>query len=242
MLTGLKIFSIVDTVTATPGPEMLPSRWSAWEVGVEVLVCHRVPEVAAGLAALLLTDPRVHNADFACGVDNVLAAVTNKHYDIQVIGAASVEVCQQAIRTIITENRDVHIPHHRVLIGLNPPAEIISRAVRLGYHAFIDLAADPTNIVDRILSQIETPHQVVTLAETGTPLVSIFHDDIDRVIVERIIDGDSDTEIAEKIHYAVQSVRNRVSRLLKETGARNRTHLAVLFVRAGGVSIRKSGT
>ena len=209
---------------------------------MEVLVCHPVPEVAAGLAALLLEDPRVRNADFACGEENVLAAVTRKQFDIQIIGAASIEVCYRAIKTIITENRAVHIPRYRVLIGLNPPAEIINRAVRLGYNAFIDLAADPSNIVDRILAQVETPHQVVTLTETGIPLVSIFHDDIDRMIVEGIIDGDSDTEIAEKIHYAVQSVRNRVSRLLKETGARNRTHLAVLFVRAGGVSIREINT
>lgn len=125
---------------------------------MEVLVCHRVPEVAEGLAALLATDPRVRNADSASGGENVLAAVTNKQYDIQIIGAASVEVCHDIIVTVARENRVVHVPRYRVLLGLNPPAEIISRAVRMGYHALIDLAEDPGNIVDRILSQIATPH------------------------------------------------------------------------------------
>ena len=52
-----------------------------------------------------------------------------------------------------------------------------------------------------------------------------------------IVEGLTDPEIAEKLHYAVQSIRNRVSRLLAESGARNRTHLVALFLQDGGVSI-----
>ncbi len=51
----------------------------------------------------------------------------------------------------------------------------------------------------------------------------------DREIVGLIAAGYSDKEIAEVLHYSHQTICNRVSRLLLETGARNRTQLAVKF-------------
>lgn len=58
-----------------------------------------------------------------------------------------------------------------------------------------------------------------------------LHDHIDREIVRLIARGYADREISHCIFLSAQTVRNRVSRLLERSGARNRTHLAVLYVR-----------
>lgn len=57
-------------------------------------------------------------------------------------------------------------------------------------------------------------------------------DEIDREIVQMIAAGYSDREIAEFACLNHQTVRNHVSRILGETGARNRTHLAVIYLAA----------
>lgn len=54
-------------------------------------------------------------------------------------------------------------------------------------------------------------------------------DDTDRQIVRLIAGGQSDKQIAEAVHLNVQTVRNRVSRLLNRFGKDNRTQLAVFI-------------
>lgn len=54
--------------------------------------------------------------------------------------------------------------------------------------------------------------------------------DVDREIVALVALGRCDREIAEVINYSHQTVRNRVSKILQTTGARNRTHLATIYL------------
>ena len=56
-------------------------------------------------------------------------------------------------------------------------------------------------------------------------------DDTDRQILRLIADGQSDKQIAEAVFLSVQTVRNRVSRLLNRFGKDNRTQLAVFIAR-----------
>jgi DNA-binding NarL/FixJ family response regulator len=70
--------------------------------------------------------------------------------------------------------------------------------------------------------------------EAGTPEsfgLIFVRDDLDRRIVESIADGLGDRDICAAIFLSHQTVRNRISRILLETGVRNRTHLAVLYLR-----------
>jgi DNA-binding CsgD family transcriptional regulator len=55
-------------------------------------------------------------------------------------------------------------------------------------------------------------------------------DDTDRSIIQLIASGYTDREIAETVFLSHQTVRNRVSRILTYSGARNRTHLACLYL------------
>ena len=54
-------------------------------------------------------------------------------------------------------------------------------------------------------------------------------DDNDRLIAELIARGYSDKQIAENVYLGLQTVRNRVSRMLSRFDKENRTQLALLF-------------
>lgn len=54
----------------------------------------------------------------------------------------------------------------------------------------------------------------------------------DRRIIELVAEGLADKEIASLVFLSPQTVRNRISHILYVSGARNRTQLAVSFIRA----------
>lgn len=65
------------------------------------------------------------------------------------------------------------------------------------------------------------------------PLVGrriVSRDPVDEAIVELVAAGYTDREIAEVMHYSHQSIRNKLSRILMESGLRNRTQLAALQI------------
>ncbi|MEY2975832.1 MAG: hypothetical protein RIR49_2252 [Actinomycetota bacterium] len=113
----------------------------------------------------------------------------------------------------------------------------IDWALQLGY----DDVIDATDTRDEIRRQVRDLHegrrQVTDLSGPEADLddphtLSVqLNDIIDREIVRLISRGYADREIAEWVYLSPQTVRNRVSRLLERSGARNRTQLAVLFVR-----------
>jgi DNA-binding NarL/FixJ family response regulator len=57
--------------------------------------------------------------------------------------------------------------------------------------------------------------------------------DTDREIAVLISRGMTDRDIAETVHFSLQTVKNRVSKILTQVGAANRTQLAVLVAMAG---------
>lgn len=60
--------------------------------------------------------------------------------------------------------------------------------------------------------------------------VIFVSDETDREIVQLVASGFTDREIAEIVNYSHQTVRNRLSRILGDSGARNRTHLACMYL------------
>lgn len=60
-------------------------------------------------------------------------------------------------------------------------------------------------------------------------LMRDISDGTDRQILALIAQGKFDKEIADELFLSLQTIRNRISRMLAGSGARNRTHLAMLF-------------
>lgn len=202
---------------------------------MDVLLSHQVPEIGRFLAHRLGQDERVARADFVHGEDRVLDAVVSHQYDVHLIGHTSLPVCRSVTRRVIEQDIIIHVPHRRVLFGDSPSALSVAHAIWLGFDGVVDLAGTSA-VVDNLLGDTVSPIEFARLSGTGAPLVAICHDRTDIHVLAGIVEGLSDPEIAETLHYAVQSIRNRVSRLLTESGARNRTHLAALFMREGGVA------
>lgn len=59
----------------------------------------------------------------------------------------------------------------------------------------------------------------------------VTQDAVDERIVNLVAEGLSDKQIGAAIGFSAQTVRNRISRMLNDSGLRNRTELAVQFVR-----------
>jgi DNA-binding NarL/FixJ family response regulator len=59
----------------------------------------------------------------------------------------------------------------------------------------------------------------------------VTQDAVDERIVNLVAEGLSDKQIGTAIGFSAQTVRNRISRMLNDSGLRNRTELAVQFVR-----------
>lgn len=71
-------------------------------------------------------------------------------------------------------------------------------------------------------------------ASTTVDIASVCTNAVDRHIIELVADGLADKEIARLVYLSHQTVRNRISRILAVSGARNRTHLAAAFIRYSG--------
>jgi DNA-binding NarL/FixJ family response regulator len=125
----------------------------------------------------------------------------------------------------------------KMCLGSFATEATVDWALQLGYDDVID-STDPRDDIRRQIRDLhEGRRQVTDLSgpesDTDDPhtLSVQLHDVIDREIVRLISRGYADREIAQWVYLSPQTVRNRVSRLLERSGTRNRTQLAVLFVR-----------
>lgn len=207
------------------------------ESGVDVLVSRTMESLGAMIAHMLSHDPRVGRADHATGRDAVVAMLSARQYDLHLIGESSLPICREITQAIAGSALSVNVPTRRILIGEAPSAMSVAQAIWMGFDGVIDLSRHAGSAsVGFLLDEPATPVEYLRLSATGAPIVAICHDKTDIRILTGIVEGLTDPEIAEKLHYAVQSIRNRVSRILAESGARNRTHLVALFLQDGGVS------
>jgi DNA-binding NarL/FixJ family response regulator len=82
-----------------------------------------------------------------------------------------------------------------------------------------------------MLSSNIDEHLVREAQSQSSDLQDVCRDEVDVQIISLIIQGYGNEEIALKTFIAVQTVRNRISRLLAAAGAKNRTQLAIMFSR-----------
>lgn len=202
---------------------------------MDVLVSYGFEEMGQLIAHLLGHDARVGRADLVVGADHVLSAVSGHQYDLHLVGLTSIATCRAVTKRIIDEEIVVYQPTRRVLIGESPSALNVANAIWLGFDGVIDLNKVHGSMCEALLTPAPTPIGHYRLVATGSPIVGICHDKTDIRILTGIVEGLTDPEIAENLHYAVQSIRNRVSRILHDSGAHNRTQLATMFLQPGGV-------
>jgi DNA-binding NarL/FixJ family response regulator len=102
-----------------------------------------------------------------------------------------------------------------------------------GASAFVLKSGDSSLLVKTIIDvsmglNLFNREALEELSLRGLDLLGTL-DEFDRAILRLLGTGASDQQIAEAVHLNLQTVRNRVSRMLKKFGYENRTQLA-LFV------------
>lgn len=127
--------------------------------------------------------------------------------------------------------------HKRVVLARGITTALLVQAANGGFDDVVDITGkDP---VESLREVVEGRHSLRDHAEwrnlefiLDTSAVEIiYHDDLDREIVAMVAVGQSNHEIAECIHLSYQTVRNRISRILDDSGIRNRTQLAAIYLR-----------
>ena len=130
-------------------------------------------------------------------------------------------------------------PCKRVVLARGPSPTLLVIAAQAGFDDVVDVAQPFGALVDQLQELVDgkrhlRSHPIWKSLEYPvdmTRLEVIMADETDGQIVGLIAAGLSDREIADLVFLSCQTVRNRVSRLLDRCGARNRTQLALLYVR-----------
>lgn len=216
--------------------------------GMKVLISSASIGFAEMLADLLRLRPEVESVDVPRNVEETLVALEAEEFSVHLVGGASLEYVRRSRDDAINSHRTFSASGELVLMMNEPEPFRVLLAREWGFSRVIDMRLPLESIVDRILAQPDTETWTEDLIDNfqvgesaAAPTLSeICRDKVDMSIVEGIVEGLSDPEIAARINYAVQSVRNRVSRILAASECRNRTHFAVQMMRVRNV--RRTGT
>ncbi|MDA0371587.1 MAG: LuxR C-terminal-related transcriptional regulator [Actinomycetota bacterium] len=127
-----------------------------------------------------------------------------------------------------------------VLLIRAPDPLLVSRAQLFGFAGVVDLALDTTSVIASIRELVELGPSIeasdIWTLDSNAVLQSHFcqhcRDTRDVDILRHIVDGHTDAQIAYKLNLNAQTVRNRVSNMLLESGMPNRTQLAIDFYRS----------
>ena len=202
---------------------------------MKILVSIKGSLFGPGLVDLLSGHPGVSQVDIADDFDGVLNALSSQRYDLHVVGIACLDIAFAIGRHHKRNGSALFDPAERVLVAVDPDPLAVMEVRRLGFARVMGPSLD---LVERLTCPVgsgvwrgDHVDNFPVGDSAATTLADICHDEVDRRIITLIVDGYSDAEIAEQMNYAVQSVRNRVSRMLQAGGFRNRTDLAVKMVK-----------
>jgi len=88
--------------------------------------------------------------------------------------------------------------------------------------------------------RIDTGQFAVAADRGSTQIRAIAADHVDEEILHMLITGASNDQIAKSVYLSIQTVKNRVSRMLKVAGVANRTELAVQLTCGGSTTTKRA--
>ena len=202
-----------------------------------VLICHNLDLVACGVASLLRESFPTLSVSAATTVGGIVENL-ELGVDLVVMGAACLVLYESASNEAFQRGVSVSQPKV-VLLSSEVSDELVKEAGLQGIDAVIDVR-QPADLV--VLSIAEVFHSATRasgvyafqhwkLGRQTLDLSRVCRDDVDVRIISLIIQGMGNEEIAAETFIAIQTVRNRISRLLAAAGAKNRTQLAIMFSR-----------
>lgn len=201
-----------------------------------VVICHTTEEPAARLADALLGAKVAGTAEISIGFGRAIELASQPgKVDALLIDSALIEKCLER-GTKIQSGRN-GVPR-RIVLAPHVPNSLVIQTAQAGLDDVVDMSATAEVLLtalrdslsgrrsvmsNPIWRSIASPRDVHTIA-------SPYRDTIDREIVSMIAAGLTDEEISHGVYLSCQTVRNRISRMLERSGARNRTHLASIHI------------
>lgn len=202
-----------------------------------VVVCH-VSEAAAAQMADALTKARVAtSAEVSVGFGRANELISQAgRVDACLIDSLLMAQCLERGR-IQKGPRGSEL--RRIMLAPGVPNSLLVQAAQAGLDDVVDLSDDVDALLKNLRDSLAGRRSLGShpLWRTVAPprdvntIASPYRDVIDREIVSMIAVGLTDDEIAKGVYLSCQTVRNRISRMLERSGARNRTHLASVYIR-----------
>ncbi len=207
---------------------------------IRVLIVDDHELVRAGLRSLLQTEPDIEIVAEAATGGQALVHGRHLRPDVVMLDArlpdmAGPDVCRglcealpDAAVAILTTFSDDELVRQCVRAGAR--GYLLKEIPSLDLAASIRSLARGESVVDRkVLSQVmAVARQSVASGDPDQPLT-----ERQRVILRLVADGLSNREIAEHVHLSELTIKTYMEDLLKQLGARNRVHAAILATRRG---------
>jgi DNA-binding NarL/FixJ family response regulator len=207
---------------------------------IRVLIVDDHELVRAGLRSLLQSEPDLEIVAEAATGSQALVQARRVRPEVVLLDArlpdmAGPEVCRDlcealpdvavAILTTFTDDDLV-----RQCVRAGAKGYLLKEIPRMDLAASIRSLASGESVVDRkVLPQVlAVARQTAQLEDPDQPLT-----ERQRVILRLVADGLSNREIAERVHLSELTVKSYIEDLLKQLGARNRVHAAILATRRG---------
>lgn len=203
---------------------------------VHVLICSRSEAKGRFASDVLSNFADIEVVGLAHGDDGIRTALSSTQFDICILGPTSVDK-KYDLDPLIP---GVHFPLRKyVMLNTHVTTERVILAHQLGMHDVIDIGLHMATLNDRLrkvllgevdLSRIESITEIVCWLRSDN-IAHLAQDEIDIRILIELIEGRTNEEIAATVALALQTVRNRISRLMKAAQVSNRTQLATLLLR-----------
>lgn len=201
---------------------------------IRVAVCDDHAMVREALANVIGVDPNIEVVGTTDSAAATLALLDAYSVDVLVLdvrlnGESGLELARKVIASY---------PGVRVVVLTSFASEgLLVEAYELGASAFLLKTGDASGLVSAI-RDVAAGRRLINAAEVRAASVAIERNGVgairkldanDRMIATLIAQGYSDKQIAESVFLGLQTVRNRVSRMLSRFDKQNRTQLALMF-------------
>jgi len=182
----------------------------------------------ASLAAILQPWPEFEVASNCTSSDELTRAIIKERPVLVAVGhqlIGAIATTRDALRA-----QGVSEPRWMLMLSHIDPSTLLSAAIAGLDHMFTsDQLVPAERFADQLRGYANNDVRGESPLSRTFKQLQIAVDDDDRKILQLLVDGDTNHEIAEKVFFAEQTVKNRLSRLMKAAGVSNRTELAMLF-------------
>lgn len=201
---------------------------------IKVVICDDHAMVRDALASIVNTESDISVVGVTKGVADTIALLSSEPVDVVVLDVRlEKESGIELARQIMADHPTTHV----ILLTSFASEGSLVQAYEIGASAFLLKSGDASGLVKairdaaagiRLFNPSEVRAAAINLERNGLGAIRLL-DANDRMIAALIAQGYSDKQIAETVYLGLQTVRNRVSRMLSRFDKQNRTQLALMF-------------